>query len=334
MEAVSRPPTTTTRGIGWPSAQPLHRRTSSRPSSRALRRAVSEELTPRQRRGVHRSGAEGRTDGRRGRAAAIDPRRGLQGVTTHERSLATPRARRASRTGGKDMSKGDPLTRLLGTPGQGRRVRRSPGAARYVEGELEGRNVCALLPAVAEHLRNCPACAQDYEGSPRSSASDATARSRATDRLGSVTTHAVRSAGAGEGRCSPGHRCCRGRAVFERSTRSTTHLPDSRRYALMSGECRSSPADARAGAVSSTLWSEDGEGVSAGNRDGAFVEQSGRNRWQPVANGTPRQRLKRAKTAPRVATVRMVRRGSTVRVRQRAWLNRAVHADRASTQIS
>jgi predicted anti-sigma-YlaC factor YlaD len=33
-----------------------------------------------------------------------------------------------------------------------------------VEGELEGRNVRELLPAVAEHLRNCPACAEDYEG--------------------------------------------------------------------------------------------------------------------------------------------------------------------------
>jgi predicted anti-sigma-YlaC factor YlaD len=33
-----------------------------------------------------------------------------------------------------------------------------------VEGELEGRNVRELLPAVDEHLGNCPACAEDYEG--------------------------------------------------------------------------------------------------------------------------------------------------------------------------
>jgi hypothetical protein len=32
----------------------------------------------------------------------------------------------------------------------------------YVEAELEGRDVEALLPAVAEHLRNCAPCAEDH----------------------------------------------------------------------------------------------------------------------------------------------------------------------------
>ena len=36
--------------------------------------------------------------------------------------------------------------------------------AEYVEGELDGRNVVELFPAVAAHLRNCPACVEDYRG--------------------------------------------------------------------------------------------------------------------------------------------------------------------------
>jgi hypothetical protein len=59
----------------------------------------------------------------------------------------------------------DLLTRLLG------RVGADSGCdggfavlAEYVERELEGANVRELLPAVAAHLRNCPACADDYEG--------------------------------------------------------------------------------------------------------------------------------------------------------------------------
>ena len=63
------------------------------------------------------------------------------------------------------MSERDPLTRLLGTPG---RDAGCEGAlallAEYAGGELAGRNVRELLPAVAEHLHNCPACAEDYEG--------------------------------------------------------------------------------------------------------------------------------------------------------------------------
>jgi hypothetical protein len=57
------------------------------------------------------------------------------------------------------------VRRLLGTPGddagcEGAFAR----LAEYVEGELAGREMGALLPAVAEHLRNCPACAEDYRG--------------------------------------------------------------------------------------------------------------------------------------------------------------------------
>jgi hypothetical protein len=38
-----------------------------------------------------------------------------------------------------------------------------------------------------------------------------------------------------------------------------------------------------------------------GAEDGAFMEPSGRNRWQPVANGRARKRLKQADRQP-VAT--------------------------------
>jgi hypothetical protein len=63
------------------------------------------------------------------------------------------------------MSERERLTGLLGTP------EADAGCdgglsflAEYVEGELEGRNVRALFPALAAHLRNCPACSEDYEG--------------------------------------------------------------------------------------------------------------------------------------------------------------------------
>ena len=36
--------------------------------------------------------------------------------------------------------------------------------AEYVEGELTGRDMARILPAISEHLRNCPACAEDYQG--------------------------------------------------------------------------------------------------------------------------------------------------------------------------
>lgn len=58
------------------------------------------------------------------------------------------------------MSERDPLTRLLGTRGKDAGCEGALAVlAEFVEGELQGRNVRELLPAVAEHLRNCPACA-------------------------------------------------------------------------------------------------------------------------------------------------------------------------------
>ena len=34
--------------------------------------------------------------------------------------------------------------------------------AEYVEGELTGRDMARILPAISEHLRNCPACAERF----------------------------------------------------------------------------------------------------------------------------------------------------------------------------
>jgi predicted anti-sigma-YlaC factor YlaD len=63
------------------------------------------------------------------------------------------------------MSEHHPLIRLLGIPGKDAGCEETLALlAEYVEGELEGRNVRELLPAVAAHLHNCPACAEDYEG--------------------------------------------------------------------------------------------------------------------------------------------------------------------------
>jgi hypothetical protein len=63
------------------------------------------------------------------------------------------------------MSERDQLTRLLGTPGKDAGCEGALALlAEYVEGELEGRNVHDLFPAVAAHLRNCPACAEDHHG--------------------------------------------------------------------------------------------------------------------------------------------------------------------------
>ncbi len=63
------------------------------------------------------------------------------------------------------MSERDLITRLLGTPGddagcEGAHAR----LAEYVEGEVAGRDMAQLLPTVAEHMRNCPACVEDYRG--------------------------------------------------------------------------------------------------------------------------------------------------------------------------
>jgi hypothetical protein len=63
------------------------------------------------------------------------------------------------------MSNRDLVQRLLG--GTGKDAGCEGGfalLAEYVERELAGEDVARLLPAVAEHLRSCPACADDYRG--------------------------------------------------------------------------------------------------------------------------------------------------------------------------
>ena len=63
------------------------------------------------------------------------------------------------------MSKRDPLTRLLGTVGQDSGCDGGMAIiAEYVELELAGGDVERLFPGLAAHLRNCSACAEDYEG--------------------------------------------------------------------------------------------------------------------------------------------------------------------------
>jgi hypothetical protein len=63
------------------------------------------------------------------------------------------------------MSDRDRITRLLGTSGEDAGCEGTLALlAEYVEGELAGRDVDEVLPAVAAHLRNCPACAEDYQG--------------------------------------------------------------------------------------------------------------------------------------------------------------------------
>ena len=63
------------------------------------------------------------------------------------------------------MSASDPLTRLLGTAGQDSGCDAGMAViAEYVELELAGRDAEHLFPGLAAHLRNCSACAEDYEG--------------------------------------------------------------------------------------------------------------------------------------------------------------------------
>ena len=63
------------------------------------------------------------------------------------------------------MSERDPLTRLLGTAGQDSGCDGGMAViAEYVELELAGRDAEHLFPRLAAHLRNCSACAEDYEG--------------------------------------------------------------------------------------------------------------------------------------------------------------------------
>lgn len=63
------------------------------------------------------------------------------------------------------MNEHDRLTGLLGTPGEDAGCMGGFALlAEYVEGELEGCDVGTLFPGVAAHLRNCPACSEDYRG--------------------------------------------------------------------------------------------------------------------------------------------------------------------------
>ena len=63
------------------------------------------------------------------------------------------------------MSEREPLTGLLGTPGEDAGCEGGLAVlAEYAEAELSGRDARELFPALAAHLRNCPACAEDYEG--------------------------------------------------------------------------------------------------------------------------------------------------------------------------
>ena len=64
------------------------------------------------------------------------------------------------------MNERDLLTRLLGGLGELTPAARETLAllAEYVEGELEGRNVRSSSRPSSSTCRNCPACAEDYEG--------------------------------------------------------------------------------------------------------------------------------------------------------------------------
>ena len=63
------------------------------------------------------------------------------------------------------MNENDQLSWLLGTPDEDAGCEGGMAVlAEYVELELAGRNADELFPGLAAHLRNCPACAEDYEG--------------------------------------------------------------------------------------------------------------------------------------------------------------------------
>ena len=63
------------------------------------------------------------------------------------------------------MSERGPLTRLLGTADDDSGCDAGMAViAEYVELELAGSDAEHLFPDLAAHLRNCPACAEDYEG--------------------------------------------------------------------------------------------------------------------------------------------------------------------------
>ena len=63
------------------------------------------------------------------------------------------------------MNNHDLATRLLGNAGEDAGCEGALARlAEYVEGELTSHDMDRILPAITEHLRNCPACAEDYKG--------------------------------------------------------------------------------------------------------------------------------------------------------------------------
>ncbi|HET9120669.1 MAG TPA: hypothetical protein VFN72_09045 [Solirubrobacterales bacterium] len=63
------------------------------------------------------------------------------------------------------MSEHDLIGQLLGTAGEDAGCEGAHARlAEYVEQELTGLEMADVLPAVAEHLHNCPACVEDYRG--------------------------------------------------------------------------------------------------------------------------------------------------------------------------
>jgi hypothetical protein len=63
------------------------------------------------------------------------------------------------------MTDNDLTTPFLGTAGEDAGCEETLARlAEYVEGELSGREMTELLPAIAMHLGNCPACAEDHRG--------------------------------------------------------------------------------------------------------------------------------------------------------------------------
>jgi hypothetical protein len=63
------------------------------------------------------------------------------------------------------MNERDLFTQLLGIPDEDAGCEGGMAViAQYVELELAGRNARERLPGLAAHLRNCPACGEDYEG--------------------------------------------------------------------------------------------------------------------------------------------------------------------------
>ena len=63
------------------------------------------------------------------------------------------------------MNERDALSRLLGTGVEDCGCEGGMAViAEYVEAELADRDAKVRFPGLAAHLRNCPACAEDYEG--------------------------------------------------------------------------------------------------------------------------------------------------------------------------